>query len=535
MSQQRVKEFCSKFERGREIPTAANSPEAVERHLRITGGRPRFRFPPEPNGYLHIGHAKSMVINFGGARETGGTCYLRFDDTNPETENQEYIDSILEAVRWLGWVPDRITYSSDYFDQLYRYAEQLISSGKAYVDDSTHEEMKRQREHLLESPRRNRPSDESLQLFREMRKGIHPDGSLTLRLRCDEEGYRDDNPNLRDPVAYRIKHTSHHRTGDRWCLYPSYDFTHCICDSLEEIDYSICTLEFETRREPYYWILDTLGLWKPHVYEFARLNIEGALLSKRRINDLIKEGGIDGWDDPRLFTVLGMRRRGFTPAAINAFCRETGVSRGSMTVEREKVQHFIRQDLDENAERRMGVLRPLRVTLTNFSEQRLVEAPNHPKRPELGSRQLPLSRTLYIESTDFRIDPPPKYWRLSLGKTVGLKYGPNITCDEYLTDEKGEVSELRCRVDFEKRVKPKAHIHWISEVGRLEQGVSVNLYSGNRRETLTGCLLEKNLLATFDRFATFQFERVGYYCFDPVASSSETLVFNETVELKSSQ
>ena len=526
------------------------------------GGRVHTRFPPEPNGYLHIGHAKSICLNFGLAREFGGKCNLRFDDTNPCKEEVEYVESIIEDVRWLGfdW-EDRLFYASDYFEQLYQWAVQLIRAGKAYVCDLTAEEMRQYRGTLTEpgrnSPYRDRPVEENLDLFQRMRAGEFPDGSRTLRAKVDMAS---PNLNMRDPVMYRILHATHHRTGDAWCIYPMYDFAHGQCDSIEGITHSICTLEFEDHRPLYDWYLDQLGIYHPRQIEFDRLNLTYTVLSKRKLLTLVQKGFVRGWDDPRMPTLSGLRRRGYTPEGIRVFCSRIGVSKTNGIVELSLLEHSIREDLNKRAPRVMAVLRPLRVVIENYPEGRTEEmdAVNNPEDASMGSRKVPFSRVLYIEREDFREDPPKQYFRLAPGREVRLRYAYFIKCVEVVKDPStGEVTELRCTYDPETRGgnapdgrKVKATIHWVSAEHAVAAEVRLydNLFlapnpageeegrdftenlNPSSLEVLTECRLEPGISSAKpgDRF---QFERLGYFCVDP-DSGPEGLVFNRTVQLR---
>ena len=407
-------------------------------------GRVHTRFPPEPNGYLHIGHAKSICLNFGVAAEYGGLSNLRFDDTNPSKEEQEYVNSIQEDVRWLGfdW-EDRLYYASDYFDQLYEYALQLIKKGKAYVDDLSADEIREYRGTLTEpgkeSPYRDRSVEENLDLFERMQAGDYPDGSRTLRAKIDMSS---PNITMRDPVLYRILNVPHHRTGDKWCIYPMYDFTHCLSDSIEGITHSLCTLEFENNRPLYDWVLDQLDVYHPQQIEFARLNLSYTVLSKRRLLQLVQDGIVDGWDDPRMPTLSGLRRRGYSPQAIRDFCAHIGVSKTNSVIDIALLEHFIRKDLNQRSQRVFGILNPLRVVITNYPEDQVeeLEAINNPEDETMGTRKVPFSRVIYIEQDDFREVPPPKYRRLIPGREVRLRYGYFITCTEVIKDpESGQV------------------------------------------------------------------------------------------------
>jgi glutaminyl-tRNA synthetase len=525
------------------------------------GGRVHTRFPPEPNGYLHIGHAKSICLNFGLAQEFGGKCNLRFDDTNPEKEEQEYVDSIMDTVRWLGFDWEtRLFYASDYFDQLYEWALQLIKAGKAYVCDLSAEEVRRYRGTLtepgIESPYRNRSVAENLDLFERMRSGEFPDGARTLRTKIDMAAR---NLNLRDPVMYRILHASHHRTGDQWCIYPMYDFTHGQSDSIEHITHSICTLEFEDHRPLYDWYCDNLGIYHPQQIEFDRLNLTYTLLSKRKLLKLVQENYVRGWDDPRMPTLSGIRRRGYTAEAIRNFAASLGVSKTNGIVELGVLEHFVREDLNKRARRVMAVLRPLRVVIDNYPEGQVeeMEAVNNPEDESMGTRKVPFSKVLYIEQDDFREDPPKQYFRLSPGREVRLRYGYFITCTGVVKNEKGEVVEVHCTYDPATHGgnapdgrKVKSTIHWVSAAHAIEAEVRLydNLFSTpnpneevdgkdftanlnpNSLEVLSGAKLEP-CLANCAPFSRYQFERLGYFCVDP-DSMPQKPVFNRTVALR---
>jgi glutaminyl-tRNA synthetase len=525
-------------------------------------GRVHTRFPPEPNGYLHIGHAKSICLNFGLAAEFGGKCNLRFDDTNPSKEDTEYVDSIMDTVRWLGfdW-EDRLFYASDYFDQLYEWAVQLTKAGKAYVCDLSADEVRKYRGTLTEpgkeSPYRNRSVEENLALLERMRAGEFPDGSRTLRSKIDMAS---PNLNMRDPVMYRILHAEHHRTGDKWCIYPMYDFTHGQSDSIEHITHSICTLEFEDHRPLYDWYVEQLGIYHPQQIEFDRLNLTYTLLSKRKLLTLVEEGRVTGWDDPRMPTLAGIRRRGYTPEAIRNFCNSIGVSKTNGTIELAMLEHFVREDLNKRVQRVMAVLRPLRVVIDNYPEGQTeeMEAVNNPEDISMGTRRVPFSRVLYIEQDDFREDPPKHYYRLSPGKEVRLRYGYFITCTGVVKDEKtGEVVEVHCTYDPATHGgnapdgrKVKSTIHWVSAAHALD--VEVRLYENlfaredpNRVEEgqdFTANLNPQSLevlphakvepfLAGATALNRYQFERLGYFCVD-ADSTPEHLVFNRTVGLR---
>ncbi|HWR50648.1 MAG TPA: glutamine--tRNA ligase/YqeY domain fusion protein [Bryobacteraceae bacterium] len=526
------------------------------------GGRVHTRFPPEPNGYLHIGHAKSICINFGLAREFGGKCNLRFDDTNPCKEETEYVDSITEDVRWLGfdW-EDRLFYASDYFGQLHDWAVQLIKSGKAYVCDLTAQEIREHRGTLTEpgreSPYRNRSVEDSLDLFERMRKGEFPDGSRTLRAKIDMAS---PNLNLRDPVMYRILHADHHRTGSDWCIYPMYDFAHGQSDSVEQITHSICTLEFEDHRPLYDWYIEQLGIYHPQQIEFARLNITYTLLSKRKLLQLVQNGHVTGWDDPRMPSISGMRRRGYTPEAIRNFCDRIGVAKFNGIIELSLLEHFVREDLNKRAPRIMGVVRPLRVVIDNYPEGQAEEmdAVNNPEDPSAGTRKVPFSRVLYIEQDDFREDPPKQYYRLSPGREVRLRYGYFIKCTGVVKNDAGEVVEVHCTYDPATRGgnapdgrKVKSTIHWVSAAHAVDCEVrlyetlftkenpsdtdsedddfTVNL-NPKSLETLTACKLEP-AVADAQTGSRYQFERLGYFCVDRDSAAGKP-VFNRTVQLR---
>ena len=525
-------------------------------------GRVHTRFPPEPNGYLHIGHAKSICLNIGIARDYGGLCNLRFDDTNPTKEEVEYVKSIKEDVRWLGfdW-DDRLFYASDYFDQLYEYAVQLVRAGKAYVCSLSAEETRAYRGTLTEagrnSPFRERTVEENLDLFERMRAGEFPDGTHVLRAKIDMASK---NLNMRDPVLYRILHASHHRTGDKWCIYPTYDFTHGQSDSIEGITHSICTLEFEDHRPLYDWFLDELGIYHPRQIEFARLNLTYTVMSKRKLLRLVKEGLVSSWDDPRMPTLCGMRRRGYSSEAIRGFCERIGVAKRDSIVDFALLEHSLREDLNRRAPRVMGVLRPLKVVIENYPEGQSEELPavNNPEDPGMGSRKVPFSRVLYIERDDFREDPPKKFFRLAPGREVRLRYAYFITCKEVVKDPKsGEVVELRCTYDPATRGgnapdgrRVKSTLHWVSASHALDaearlydhlfvkpdpteteedEDFTSNLNPGSL-EVVKAFKVEPSLAGAEPGYRC-QFERIGYFCVDP-DSTGEGLVFNRTVTLR---
>lgn len=526
------------------------------------GGVVHTRFPPEPNGYLHLGHAKSICLNFGVAGEFGGLCNLRFDDTNPAKEETEYVAAIRRDVAWLGarW-DEREFYASDYFERLYEYAEELIRRGKAYVDDLSAEEIRAHRGTLTEpgkeSPWRNRSVEENLDLFRRMRAGEFPDGDRVLRARIDMAA-----PNLvmRDPTLYRIRHEAHHRTGNAWCIYPMYDYAHCLSDSIEGISHSLCTLEFVNNRELYDWVLDALGVYHPQQIEFARLNLTYTVLSKRKLIQLVREGHVSGWDDPRMPTLCGLRRRGVPPEALRDFCVRIGLARADSTVEYSLLEHCIRERLNAVAPRAMAVLDPLRVVIENWPEDKVEELdmPWHPEDASYGSRKVPFSRELYIERDDFRLEPPKKFHRLSPGAEVRLRHAYLITCREAVLDENGEVKELRCVYDPESKGgsspdgrKVKGTLHWVSapharraEVRLYDQlfavpepdkapegGSFIDNLNPTSLAVATGWL--EPALAGLEAGKTVQFERLGYFCKDR-DSTSELAVFNRTASLRDS-
>ena len=517
------------------------------------------RFPPEPNGYLHLGHAKSITLNFGAAQEFGGVCHLRFDDTNPAKEEKEYIDSIQQDVRWLGfdW-GEHLYYASDYFEQIYEWAEDLIKGGMAYVDDLSADEIREHRGTLTEpgkdSPWRDRPLEENLDLLGRMRKGEFPDGARVLRARIDMAS---GNINMRDPVLYRIVHATHPRTGDTWCLYPTYDFAHGQSDAIEGITHSLCTLEFEDHRPLYEWFLDNLPVpSRPRQIEFARLNVTYTVLSKRRLLRLVQGGHVRGWDDPRMPTISGIRRRGFPPQAIRDFTEMIGIAKRDSVVDVAMLEHCVRNVLNKTALRRSAVLRPLKVVLENYPEGQVedVDAINNPEDAEAGSRKVPFSRELYIERDDFMEDPPKKFFRLAPGREVRLRYAYFITCREVVKDEAGEIVELRCTYDPATRGgdapdgrRPKATLHWVSASHGLPAEVRVYNHLFTRPdpgadgdvladlnpeslEVLEGAVVERSL-AEIPVGATVQFERLGYFSVDP-DSSADRPVFNRTVTLR---
>ncbi len=520
------------------------------------------RFPPEPNGHLHIGHAKSIHLNFGVANEFAGKCFMRFDDTNPVKEDEQYVEGILKDVRWLGYDwGENLTYASDYFEQLYEFAEELIQKGNAYVESLNAKEIRDLRGTLTEpgkdSPYRERSVEENLALFRKIREGEYEDGSLVLRAKIDMSS---PNINLRDPVLYRIRKVSHQRTGDKWCIYPLYDFTHGLSDALEGVTHSLCTLEFEDHRPLYNWILAEVSApCLPRQIEFSRLNLRYSVLSKRRLIQLVEEGHVEGWDDPRMLTLSGLRRRGYPASAVRLFCERIGISKSDNNIEMNVLEDCAREELDKTAPRAMAVLKPLKVVITNYPENQTeeFEPARHPKNPEMGSRKVPFSREIYIDQDDFREDPPPKYFRLSPGKEVRLRYAYVIRCDEVIY-ENSKVVELRCTYDQATRSGAKAEgrkvkgiIHWVSaqhavtteirlydrlfaapHPGRNDpEGNFLNDLNPESVEVINDCKAEPELSATVPE-DVFQFERVGYFCVDATNSRPDALVFNRTVTLR---
>ena len=520
------------------------------------------RFPPEPNGHLHIGHAKSIHLNFGVANEFDGKCFMRFDDTNPVKEDEQYVEGILKDVRWLGYDwGESLTHASDYFEQLYEFAEELIQKGKAYVESLNVEEIKEFRGTLTEpgkdSPYRERSVEENMLLFRKMREGEYEDGSIVLRAKIDMSS---PNINLRDPVLYRIRKVSHQRTADKWCIYPLYDFTHGLSDALEGVTHSLCTLEFEDHRPLYNWILAEVSApCLPRQIEFSRLNLRYSVLSKRRLIQLVEEGHVEGWDDPRMLTLSGLRRRGYPASAVRLFCQRIGISKSANNIEMNVLEDCAREELDKTVPRAMAVLKPLKVVITNYPENQTeeFEPARHPKNPEMGSRKVPFSREIYIDQDDFREDPPPKYFRLSPGKEVRLRYAYVIRCDEVIY-ENSKVVELRCTYDQATRSGAKAEgrkvkgiIHWVSaqhavttkihlydrlfaapHPGRNDpEGNFLNDLNPESVEVINDCKAEPELSTAVPE-DVFQFERVGYFCVDANNSRPDALVFNRTVTLR---
>ncbi|MBH49397.1 MAG: glutamine--tRNA ligase [Candidatus Marinimicrobia bacterium] len=520
------------------------------------------RFPPEPNGYLHIGHAKSICINFGFAEKYNGQCNLRFDDTNPSKEEEEYVSSIIEDVRWLGFEwGDKILYASDYFDEMYTHAETLVKNGKAFICDLSAEEINQFRGTLTksgrESPFRNRPTDENLDLFRRMKAGEFSNGSKVLRAKID---MNNSNLNMRDPVLYRILHESHHRTGDAWCIYPMYDWAHGLEDSIEGITHSLCTLEFEDHRPLYDWFLEQLNVYHPRQIEFARLNLNFTVMSKRMLLELVEGNYVSGWNDPRMPTISGMRRRGYSPASIRKFAENLGVAKREMTADIALLEHSVREDLNKRALRFMGVLDPLKIVIENFPEDKVeeVEGINNPEDPSAGKRKIPFSRELFIEKSDFMEDAPKKFFRLTLGKEVRLRYAYFITCKDIIKNENGEIVELRCTYDPETKGgsapdgrKVKGTLHWVSAENSLP--MEVRLYdrlfttenpakveegghftqniNPNSLSVLKGSRVEP-AVQTVKKGETIQFERQGYFCLDSEDFSEQYLIFNRTVSLR---
>jgi glutaminyl-tRNA synthetase len=543
-----------------ENPSPANFVRhIINNDLKINkhNGRVATRFPPEPNGYLHIGHAKSICLNFGLALEYNGTCNLRFDDTNPEKESEEYVESIKRDVHWLGFEWTELRHASDYFGQLYDYAVQLIKDSKAYVDSSTPEQIRANRGTLTEpgraSPDRSRSVEENLALFQGMRDGLYADGQYVLRAKIDMAS---PNINMRDPTLYRIRRVHHQRTGHDWCLYPMYDYTHCISDAIEGITHSLCTLEFEDHRPLYDWVLEQLNTpWRPQQIEFARLQLEYTIVSKRKLNQLVTEKHVSGWDDPRMPTIAGLRRAGVTPAAIRDFCERIGLTKKDSWIEMSVLEHCIREDLNQNSLRVMAVADPLRVVITNYPDGQVenLTLGNHPQRPELGSRTVPFSKTVVIERDDFAENPPPKYKRLVPGGEVRLRGSYVIRCDEVIKDADGNVVELRCSYDPDtlgknpEGRKVKGVIHWVSEAHSLpaemrlydrlftvpqpdNEDSFLNALNPNSLQVVTGCRVEASLAKAAPE-SRFQFERIGYFCLDKDSREGK-LVFNRTVTLR---
>nr|XP_023929641.1 glutamine--tRNA ligase [Quercus suber]POE89239.1 glutamine--trna ligase [Quercus suber] len=534
-----------------------NTKELLEKHLKATGGKVLTRFPPEPNGYLHIGHAKAMFIDFGLAKDRGGGCYLRYDDTNPLAEKKEYIDHIEEIVQWMGWEPLKITYTSDYFQDLYDLAVELIRRGHAYVDHQTPDEIKESREKKMNSPWRDRPVSESLKLFEDMRKGLIEEGKATLRMKQDMQS---DNYNMYDLIAYRIKFTPHPHAGDKWCIYPSYDYAHCIVDSIENITHSLCTLEFETRRASYYWLLHALGLYQPHVWEYSRLNVTNTVMSKRKLNRLVTDKWVDGWDDPRLMTLAGLRRRGVTPTAINAFVRGVGITRSDNSIiNLDRLEYHIREELNKAAPRTMVVLHPLKVVITNLEADSIINLdakrwPDAQTDDASAFYKVPFSNIIYIENSDFRMKDSKDYYGLAPGKSVLLRYAFPIKCTEViLADDKETILEIRAEYDPSKKTKPKGVLHWVAAPSpgvdplMVEVRLFDKLFLSENPAELDDWLADLNpqskvvipgayatsLLQNAAVGDKFQFERLGYFVVDRDSTPGK-LIFNRTVTLRDS-
>ncbi|KAG4202205.1 hypothetical protein ERO13_A05G321600v2 [Gossypium hirsutum] len=532
-----------------------NTRERLDNHLKVTVGRVFTRFPPEPNGYLHIGHAKAMFVDFGLAKERGGCCYLRYDDTNPEAEKKEYINHIEEIVQWMGWEPFKITYTSDYFQELYELAVELIRRGHAYVDHQTPEEIKEYREKKMNSPWRDRPIAESLKLFDDMKRGLIEEGKATLRMKQDMQS---DNFNMYDLIAYRIKFTPHPHAGDQWCIYPSYDYAHCIVDSLENITHSLCTLEFETRRASYYWLLHVLDLYQPYVWEYSRLNVTNTVMSKRKLNYIVTNKYVDGWDDPRLMTLAGLRRRGVTSTAINSFVRGIGITRSDCSMIRlDRLEYHIREELNKTAPRVLVVLHPLKVVITNLESGSVLDL-DAKKWPDARTDdtsafyKVPFSNVVYIERSDFRMKDSKDYYGLAPGKSALLRYAFPIKCtDVILADDKETVLEIRAEYDPSKKSKPKGVLHWVAEPSpgsdplKIEVRLFDKLFNSENPAELDNWLTDlspNSKVVVPNAYAvpslgkaavgdTFQFERLGYFTVDK-DSTAEKLVFNRTVTLK---
>lgn len=534
---------------GRDLKSAMNPPHILEKHLKETGGKVLTRFPPEPNGFLHIGHAKAMRFSFTSAAQAGGHCYLRFDDTNPEKETKEFIDNIKENVEWLGYKPWKITYASDYFENLYDLARELIKKGKAYVCHQTKDQMNEYREKKLDSPFRNRSVEENLKLFEMMRQGRFEEKECCLRMKID---MKHSNPCMRDPVAYRIKYAPHPHAGDKWCIYPTYDYTHCLNDSLENITHSLCTLEFEIRRDSYYWLLEALDMYRPFVWEYSRLNLTKIAMSKRKLTDLVTKKLVNGWDDPRLPTINGLRRRGYTAEAINNFVDTVGVTRrgNDNFLSIKLLEHCIRTDLDRKAPRTLAVLDPLKLTLVNVPENYKLEleTPLFPKNKEAGNRKITLNKVIYIERSDFSLENNEDFFGLTPNQEVGLKYTGIIKFKDCVKNEKGEVTELLCEFDPESK-KTKGRIHWISanEAVKVEVRLYDYLFNSDNPmalkepledlnpkslQTRNESLVNRCILNGIKALDHFQFERLGYFVtdFDTNATIGR-YVFNLTVDL----
>lgn len=541
------KNLCSTFDDG----LSGNTEKILKDHLSRTGGRVRCRFPPEPNGYLHIGHAKAMYLDFGYAKKQNGITLLRFDDTNPEAESQEFIDGIVSSVKWLGHTPVKVTYSSDYFHELFALGQELIKRGKAYACHQTKDQIEASREKKEPSPWRDRPVAESLRIFELMRQGRIGEGEATIRMKQDIQS---SNPTMWDLVAFRVKFVPHPHAGDEWCVYPSYDFTHCVVDSLEDITHSLCTLEFNSRHESYMWLLDSLDLYKPFVWEFSKLMLTYTILSKRRLTWLVESGVVRGWDDPRLLTLDGLRRRGYSPSVINRLCEEVGVTRrGDIVHSMGLLEELCRREMDHLCPRAFCVLEPVRVILTNMEDKTMFfDVPVHPKRSEMGTRRVPLSRVVYVERKDVRGEDEKGFFGIAPGKTVWLRYGCQITCESVSVSSSGEIEEVKAVFHQEAVCKTKGVLHWVSsEVGRDCLHAEIRLYE---RLTLAEDPMTKDWkehlnpdslvvvpnavvepsLANVKNEESFQFERVGFFTCDRYDSKPDHLVFNRTVSLKDS-
>ncbi|XP_064993094.1 glutamine--tRNA ligase-like isoform X6 [Musa acuminata AAA Group] len=539
-----------------DIWRAHNTKEKLERHLKVTGGRVFTRFPPEPNGYLHIGHAKALFINFGLAEERGGSCYLRFDDTNPDVEKREYIDHIQENIQWMGWQPFKVTFTSDYFQELYDLAVKLIHKGLAYVDHQSPEEVKEYREKKMNSPWRDRPIAESLKLFEDMRQGFIDEGKATLRLKQDMQSH---NKNMYDLIAYRIKFTAHPRVGEKWCIYPCYDYSHCIVDSLENITHSLCSLEFEIRRPSYYWLLLALELYQPYVWEYSRLNVSNTMMSKRKLNRLVMEKWVDGWDDPRLMTLAGLRRRGVSSTAINSFIRGLGITRsGNSMIRVDHLEYHIREELNKTAPRTMVVLHPLKVVITNLDSGLIMNLdvkmwPDASSDDVSSNYKVPFTSVVYIEQSDFRLNDSKDYYGLAPGKAVLLRYAFPIKCTEVIHGDSDTIFEIHAEYDPSKKIKPKGVLHWVAQPSpgvdplKVEVRLFEKLFLSEDPAELEDWLSDLNphskevipeayavpSLANAVLGDRFQFERLGYFAVDPDSTPSK-LVFNRTTTLRDS-
>ncbi|KAI3985519.1 hypothetical protein MKX01_033833 [Papaver californicum] len=555
--EENIKVHTEIFFSDRPVLRVCNTKEMLKKHMEATGSRVFTRFPPEPNGYLHIGHAKAMFVSFGLAKERGGCCYLRYDDTNPDAEKKEYIDHIEEIVQWMGWEPFKITYTSDYFQVLYDLAVELIKRGHAYVDHQSAEEIKVSRENKRNSPWRDRPIEESLKLFNDMRMGLIEENKATLRMKQDMQS---DNFNMYDLIAYRVKFTPHPHAGDKWCIYPSYDYAHCIVDSLENITHSLCTLEFETRRASYYWLLDALSLYQPYVWEYSRLNITNTVMSKRKLNKLVTEKWVDGWDDPRLMTLAGLRRRGVSATAINTFIRGVGITRSdNSTIRLDRLEYHIREDLNKTAARQMVVLHPLKVVITNLDDKTILNLdakkwPDAQADDASAFYKVPFTNVVYIERSDFRTKDSKDYYGLAPGKSVLLRYAFPIKCTEVIFSDDGEtIMEIRAEYDLSKNTKPKGVLHWVAQPSpgvdplRVEVRLFDKLFLSENPAELEEFLTDLNPESKEvipEAFAVsslrdaavgdkFQFERLGYFAVD-IDSTEDKLVFNRTVTLRDS-